>query len=93
MCRLLIRARPGVCVNREPAKPYHNALAILRNTNRTWSQKASSNSLLACKGSSFRVAAISFNTKGWQRIAPCPKIIILRVRILAPSTVMPMGIC
>ncbi|MNJ74929.1 hypothetical protein D3C77_719340 [compost metagenome] len=26
-------------------------------------------------------------------MAPCPKMIRLRVRMLAPSTVMPMGIC
>jgi len=34
---------------------------------------------------------ISSCTNGWQRIAPCPKMIIERVRMFAPSTVMPIG--
>ena len=33
-------------------------------------------------------AAISRNTYGWQRIAPWPKMIRLRVRMFAPSTVI-----
>ena len=36
-------------------------------------------------------ACISLSTYGWQRIAPWPKIIRLRVRMLAPSTVMETG--
>ena len=35
--------------------------------------------------------AISSWTNGWQRIAPCPKMMSERVRMLAPSTVMPIG--
>ena len=31
------------------------------------------------------------STNGWQRIAPWPKMIIERVRMFAPSTVMPIG--
>jgi hypothetical protein len=36
----------------------------------------------------FAAAFISSSTHGWQRIAPWPKIIMLRVRMFAPSTVM-----
>ena len=39
------------------------------------------------------VAAISRSTYGWQRIAPWPKMIRLRVRMFAPSTVIDTGIC
>ena len=41
--------------------------------------------------SSSRAASISGNTYSWQRIAPWPKIIRLRVRMLAPSTVIATG--
>ena len=38
-----------------------------------------------------RMAVISSLRKGWQRIAPWPKMISERVKMLAPSTVMPIG--
>ena len=38
-----------------------------------------------------RAAFISFSTNGWHRMAPCPKMMRLRVRMFAPSTVMAMG--
>jgi hypothetical protein len=36
-------------------------------------------------------ACISLSAYGWQRIAPCPNTIMERVRMFAPSTVMPIG--
>jgi hypothetical protein len=45
---------------------------------------------VAC-GSASCAAFISFITHGWQRIAPWPKIIRLRVMMLAPSTVIAIG--
>jgi len=39
-----------------------------------------------------RAAAVSsFSTQGWQRTAPCPKMIMLRVKMFAPSTVIAIG--
>ncbi len=61
-----------------------NALRI------TWpmcGQKAASNA----RTSPVWSATISLSAYGWQRIAPCPKTISVRVRMLAPSTVMDTG--
>jgi hypothetical protein len=56
-----------------------------------WEVTASSNSTSAAARSSLFAARISRSTYGWQRIAPCPKMISVRVRMFAPSTVMPTG--
>ena len=36
-------------------------------------------------------ACISLSAYGWQRMAPCPKIMSVRVKMLAPSTVIETG--
>ena len=53
--------------------------------------KASSNSRAASAPCISFAARISRSTYGWQRIAPWPKMISVRVRMFAPSTVMPTG--
>ncbi|MNC97607.1 hypothetical protein D3C83_153160 [compost metagenome] len=53
--------------------------------------KASSNSIEAAAPVISLAARISRSTYGWQRIAPWPKMISVRVSIFAPSTVMPTG--
>ena len=50
----------------------------------TWPKIALSNAARSFAAT----AAISFCTNGWQRIAPWPKMIIERVRMFAPSTVI-----
>ena len=56
-------------------------------------QRAVERRATAFARSASRVACISFSTYGWQRIAPWPKMIRLRVRMFAPSTVIDTGIC
>ena len=53
--------------------------------------KASSNSREASAPVISFAARISRSTYGWQRIAPWPKMISVRVRMLAPSTVIAIG--
>ena len=62
-------------------------------TKRRWPNSAASNAIEARCESVSRVALISFSTYGWQRIAPCPKMMRLRVRMFAPSTVIATGCC
>ena len=50
-------------------------------------QNAASNALT----SRFINACISLSAYGWHRIAPCPNTISVRVRMLAPSTVIETG--
>ena len=52
---------------------------------------ARSKSSTPCCRSGLRAASISFSTNGWQRTAPWPKMIRLRVRRFAPSTVIATG--
>ena len=52
---------------------------------------ASSNSRAASAPCISFAARISRSTYGWQRIAPWPKMISVRVRMLAPSTVIAIG--
>jgi len=52
---------------------------------------ASSNSIDAAAPCISFAARISRSTYGWQRIAPWPKMMSVRVRMFAPSTVMPTG--
>ena len=52
---------------------------------------ASSNSREASAPLISLAARISRSTYGWQRIAPWPKMISVRVRMLAPSTVIATG--
>ena len=56
-----------------------------------WPNSAVSNWLMRAFGSASCAAFISFITHGWQRIAPWPKIIRLRVMMFAPSTVIAIG--
>ncbi len=70
-----------------PVRPSHSARAAFDTVKLTCPQKARSKA-----GRSLPPAArISFSTQGWQRMAPCPKMMSERVRMLAPSTVMAMG--
>ena len=57
----------------------------------TWPNSAASNSRRLRALSLSFAAFISFSTYGWQRTAPWPKIIRLRVRMFAPSTVIATG--
>ena len=66
---------------------------MLASVNRMWPNSAASKSADALARSFSRVACISFSTYGWQRMAPWPNTIRLRVRMLAPSTVIATGIC
>ena len=56
-----------------------------------WPNSAASNSLRPVRLSLSRAAFISRSTNGWQRIAPWPKMIRLRVSRFAPSTVIATG--
>ncbi len=70
-----------------PVSPSHSERAALDLVNAMWPQSARSNATRSLAPA----ASISFSTNGWQRIAPWPKMIIERVRMLAPSTVIAMG--
>ena len=66
---------------------------MLASVNRMWPNSAASKSADALARSFSVVACISFSTYGWQRMAPWPNTIRLRVRMLAPSTVIATGSC
>ena len=71
------------------------AVAIVLLVAMTWPTcevKASSNSRAASAPLISLAARISRSTYGWQRIAPWPKMISVRVRMFAPSTVMAIGV-
>src|SRR5450830_1928576 len=85
--------RAGIGNGRQPPRPYQSPLAMLPNTKPTWPKNAWSKSCRALRWSVSLTAAISLSTYGWARMAPWPKMIRLRVSMLAPSTVMAMGIC
>ena len=56
-----------------------------------WPNSARSNSATPAPRFGLRAAFISRSTYGWQRTAPWPKMIRLRVRMFAPSTVIATG--
>ncbi len=56
-----------------------------------WPNSATSKSRKPRSRSGSWAAFISFSTNGWQRTAPWPKMMRLRVRMFAPSTVMLTG--
>ncbi len=58
---------------------------------RRWPNRSLSNARRAIARSALRVAEISFSRNGWQRMAPWPNTIRLRVRMFAPSTVIATG--
>jgi hypothetical protein len=71
--------------------PSTNARAELEQAKPTWRQSRWSKRSSRASGSGSAAARISSSTYGWQRTAPCPKMIMLRVRMFAPSTVMLIG--
>jgi len=71
--------------------PNQNERNALEMPKRTWPDRLSSKLSSAAARSGSCAAFISFITHGWHRIAPWPKISRLRVMMLAPSTVMPIG--
>jgi len=56
-----------------------------------WPKSAASNSASPRSRFGSLAAVISRSTYGWQRTAPWPKMIRLRVRMFAPSTVIAIG--
>jgi hypothetical protein len=63
----------------------------LRSTWPMCEVKARSNSREASAPCISFAARISRSTYGWQRIAPWPKMMSVRVRMFAPSTVIATG--
>ena len=86
-------ASPGARTNLAPVRPIHSARASFDATKSTCPNNAASNARRPVAWSSSCTAEISWKRYGCPRITPCPKMIIERVRMLAPSTVIAIGVC
>ena len=78
-------------VKRAEVRPRTNGAHRIGNGKSHMTHERASNSRTPASRSGLLAAFISLSTKGWQRTAPWPKMIRLRVRILAPSTVIATG--
>ena len=76
---------------RAPERPIAKLRTALEMPKPRWPNSSRSNVFSCSPRSAIDSACISFSTYGWQRIAPWPKIIRLRVMMLAPSTVIAIG--
>jgi hypothetical protein len=87
----LVSPTSGTRVNRACVSAMTNDRTALLIVKPMWPNSAASNSSTPFLRSGFFAAFISLSTNGWQRTAPCPKMMSERVRMFAPSTVIATG--
>ena len=82
----------GARVKRACVSAMMNERTALEMVKPICAKSARSNSSTPALRSGLRAAVISRSTYGWQRIAPWPKMMRLRVSRFAPSTVIATGV-